>query len=262
MNITWQNEEATASLQGTCRSTVRIPIRVACLGFIAVSLIAGCATVRENTAQYGQEPAKLDSQDVVVTYFKDFRRVKQAAPDICWAACLEQALAFQGVDTDQKRILEKAYPQADTKADRTINQFWWHQLLLITDERLVDGSEVWVRLDMDGGYRGTILDISTFMRKIANELGHNRIPLVGITTEHGAGHMVTVVGVAYPIHVERLRADQIAGFLIYDPFTAETQLRSVEGLFRISTKTLVYVTMFDSGLGAATGELSTTIYKY
>jgi hypothetical protein len=261
MNITWQKEKTKAYFQGTCLSNVQILRRVAWLGFIAVLLIAGCATVRENTAQYGQARAKLEGQDVVVGYFKDFRPVQQATPDVCWAACLEQALAFQGVDTDQKRIIEKVHPQADTNAERTINQFWWQQLLSITEERLLDGSEVWARLDMDGGLPRPILSIRTFVRKIARELSLNRIPIVGISTEHGVGHMVTVIGAAYPIDVKRLTTDQIVGFLIYDPLTAKPRLMSATELFKIS-KALVYITIFNSAVGAATGELSTTLYNY
>jgi hypothetical protein len=260
MNVTWQNENAKAYFRGTCSFNVRILLGVAWIVFIGVSLIAGCATVRENTPpEVGQARAKLDGQDVVVGYFKDFRRVQQTASDLCWAACLEQALTFQGVDTDQKRIVEKVYSQADAKADRTINMFWWRQLLAITEERLLDGSKVWVRLDMDGGPT-PILSIRTFVRKIARELSLNRIPIVGIS-EHGDGHMVTVIGSAYPIEVKRLTTDQIVGFLIYDPYDAKPRLKSAEELFEIS-RALVYVTIFDSAMGAATGELSTTLYNY
>jgi len=260
MNITWKNEKAKAFLQGTCPSTIRILLRVAWLGFIALLLTANCAAVRKNNPpEVGQARAKLDGQDVVVGYFKDFRRVQQTASDLCWAACLEQALKFQGVDTDQKRILEKVYSQADAKADRTINMFWWRQLLSITDERLHDGSKVWVRLDMDGEPT-PILSIRTFVRKIARELNQFRIPIVGIS-EHGVGHMVTVIGFACPIEVKRVTPNDIVGFLIYDPYDAKPQLKSAEELFKIS-KALVYVTIFDSAMGAATGELSTTLHNY
>jgi hypothetical protein len=197
---------------------------------------------------------------VFVGYFKDFRRVQQAAPDVCWAAGLEQALAFQGVDADQTRILEKVYSLADAKTDRTINMFWWRQLLSITNERLRDGSEVWVRLDWDGGST-PILSIRTFVRKIARELDQFRIPLVGISTEPGVGHIVTVIGFAIPIEVKRVTPDDIVGFLIYDPFTAKPRLLSANELFKIS-KGLIYVTIFDSAVGAATGEHSTTLYNY
>jgi len=263
MNITRQNEKAKAYLQGTCPSTVRILLRVAWLGFIAVSLIAGCATARETPPpKFELSQAKLDGQDVDVGYFKDFRRVQQAAPDLCWAACLEQALAIQGVDTDQRRILEKVYSQADAKADRTINEFWWRQLLSITEERLSNGSKVWVRLDIDGVSRGPILLTSTLRRKINRELNNFRIPIVGISTERGVGHMVTVIGFAKPIEVKRVtKHDDIVGFLIYDPLTAKPRLVSAEELFKIF-KSLVYVTIYDSAMGAATAESSTTLWIY
>jgi hypothetical protein len=261
MYTTWQAEKGNTHLLGTCHCFVRILRRLAWFGFIALSLIVSCAAVRKNTPpDFGQAKAKLDDQDVVVAYFKNFRRVQQAAPDVCWAAGLEQALAFQGVETDQARILEKVYSQADAKTDRTINMFWWRQLLSITNERLRDGSEVWVRLDWDGGPT-PILSIRTFVRKIARELDQFRIPLVGISTEHGVGHIVTVIGFAVPIEVKRVTPDDIVGFLIYDPLTATTRLLSTKELFKIS-RGLIYVTIFNSAMGAATGEHSTTLYNY
>lgn len=262
MITSWQDEKRKAYFQRTCPSAVRILLRVAWLGFTAVLLIAGCAAVRENTRpQFGRAQANLDGHDVIVGYFKDFRRVQQSAPDVCWAASLEQALAIQGVETDQTRIQEKVYPKAEPNTDRTINMLWWQQLLAITQERLRDGSEVWVRLDWDGGAR-PILSIRTFVRKIARELGQFRIPLVGISTAPGVGHIVTVIGFAKPIDVKQITtSDDIVGFLIYDPLTAKPQLMSAEKLFKIS-KALIYVTIFDSGMGAATGELSTTLHIY
>jgi hypothetical protein len=260
MHLNRRDKKAKAYLQKTCPSAARTLLRVALLVFIAVSLIAGCATVRETPRpKFEQAQAKLDGQDVVVGYFKDYRRVQQAAPDLCWAACLEQALAFQGVDTDQRRVVEHFYSQADSEADRTINEFWLRQNF-ITHERLTNGSEVWARVDIDGGAVPSMLATSTFVRKISRELNYFRIPIVGISTEHGVGHMVTVVGFAIPIEVKRqITPADIVGFLIYDPLTAEPRLMSSEKLFKIS-KALVYVTTYDSATGVVTGEFSSTLH--
>jgi hypothetical protein len=228
-------------------------LRVAWLGFIAASLTA-CCGAREITPEYGQERATLNGRDVVVSYFKNVRRVQQSSPDICWAAALELALAHQGVDTDQNRIVKRVYPKADAVADRRLNMFWWRQELSVTSERLLDGSEVYARNDLDGGVEGLILSSSTFTRKITFELVRNRIPLVGITTGRGGGHIVAVVGAAFPSEVKRLTPSEIVGFLIYDPLTAQPQLLSTEKLFELSTATLVYVSTYDNAWRAIGGE--------
>lgn len=252
MKTSRHSERVKAYLQGTRHFHLRMLLRVALLGVIAASLTA-CCTARQITAEYTQERASLQGRNVVVAHFKNVRKVRQDTPDTCWAASLEQALAHQGVDTDQERIVKKVYPKSDAVADRTINMFRWRQELFITSERLRDGSEVWARSDIDGGHEGPILLSSTFARKTAFELSHKRIPLVGISDEKRGGHIVTVIGFAYPIEVKRPTADQIVGFVIYDPLTTEPELLSTEELFKRSAH-LVYVTTYDSAGGVVGGE--------
>lgn len=251
MNIASQNERAKTYLQGTHPFNLRMLLRVAWLSFIAVSLTA-CCTARKITPEYVHARARLNGRDLTVGYFKNVRQVQQAAPDLCWAASLEQALAHQGVDTDQKRIAERAYPKSDAAANRTMSMFGLRLDRSITDEHLQDGSEVWARTDIDGGVEGPILLSSTFVSKIYFELQRNRIPLVGISTEHGAGHVVSVIGLAFPIGTKRLTSDQVVGLLIYDPLTSVAQLQSTEELFERSVA-LVYVTTYDSAAGAIGG---------
>lgn len=207
---------------------------------------------------------------VVVVRFKDVRYVKQADTDLCWAACLEQALVFQGVDTDQKRILEKVYQNAGSQADKTINRFQWSQYLTITRERLNNGAEVWTRLDMDGGgiWPAQSLPISSiqiFKRKIFRELDWGRIPIIGISTENGTGHMYTIIGMEIPeSKVEQnkpIRPDDIVAFWIYDPLKARRGLFTAESLFE-AHDLLVYITLFDTGVGASTGLYHTTLMQY
>jgi len=227
-------------------------LRIAWIGFIAASL-TGCCSAREIKPEYGKERARLNGQDVVVLYFKNLRRVQQSAPDLCWAASLELALAHQGVDTEQSRIANRVYPKADAATDRTLDMFWWNQYLGITEERLRNGSAVYVLNEVDGGLAGPILESSTYSRKIAFEIGHDRIPLIGLSTRRGGGHVVAVIGAAWPSGTKKSTVDHIVGFLIYDPLTTETLLLSNDELFERSTKELVYVTTYESLGGTVRG---------
>ena len=212
----------------------------------------------------------LDDLKVVGVRFKDVPYVKQADTDLCWAACLEQALVFQGVDTDQKRILEKVYHNADSQADKTINRFQWSQYLTLTRERLSNGAEVWTRLDMDGGgiwpaQSLPITSIQIFKRKIFRELDWGRIPIIGISTENGTGHMYTIIGMVTPEFKvkqnETIRPDDIVAFWIYNPLTARRGLFTAEYLFE-AHDLLVYITIFNTGTGAALGLNHTTLKQY
>jgi hypothetical protein len=226
------------------------------LGVVAAS-ISACASGRKISAEYEHKRASLDGREVQVGYFADVRPVRQLAPDLCWAASLEQALAHQGVEIDQKRIVELAEVESGSNADRTITAFWWRQTLLIFDAPLRDGSKVWVRTDIDGWAElSPILSETTFVRKIARELDANRIPLVGISSGNGGGHVVTIIGAAFPIG-ERVAIDEIVGFVIYDPLTGERQLVPVRQLFDVFIA-MFYVTTHDSAAAAITaGYLST-----
>ena len=93
---------------------------------------------------------------------------------------------------------------------------------------------------------------STFARKALFELDKGRIPLLGMSTERGGGHIVSIVGAAFPIEIRRFQADAVLGFLIYDPLTATTQLKSTEDLFK-RFKGLVYVTTYNSATAAVLG---------
>jgi hypothetical protein len=244
-------------------ASLRLCDRLAWLGVIAVSLTACSSTATREVppASWGQYRATLSGQDVVVAFFEDIRHVQQTRPDLCWAASLEQALVHQGVDTDQKRLAEEVFPKAGANVSQTMNMFSWQQVLELSQERLFNGSEVWVRMDIDGWSGGTpILSARTFVLKIARELNAFRIPLVGIsTTESGHGHIITVIGFAKPSEVGAITnpADQIVGFLVYDPLIGEPQLFSTEELFRRFIA-LVYVTTHDSAAAAIAAQMSST----
>jgi hypothetical protein len=235
-------------------------LRVAWLGIIVVSLGA-CSTPRKILpVPWSSYRATLNAQQVLVREFPNIRRVQQSRQDHCWAASLEQALAHQGVDTDQERIADEVYPKIDPNLDQTLNMFWWEQMLSILEEHLNDGSKVWVRTDIDGWQGGSpILSIRTFVSKIARELDAFRMPLIGISTEPGRGHIETVIGFAMPIEVKKITSppDQLVGFVIYDPFTGKSQLVSTEQLFE-QFVALVYVTTYDSAAAAIMGVNSST----
>lgn len=243
---------------------------VSWLGAIAASLSA-CSSSREIpaeevTSEYEQVATTLngrpDGRKVVVSYFKGVKRVHQTASDLCWAASLEQALAHQGVDIDQDGIVKEVHFKSDTNADKRIDMWRWRQDLELLQERLRNGSNVWVRTYLDGSYEGPILSIRTFVRKIGRELGANRMLLVGISLpEMGSGHIVTVIGAAFPIEAERLTIEEIVGFLLYDPLTSEPYLVSSEELFKYFVM-LAYVEVYDSLAAALIGEYSSTKYVY
>lgn len=235
-------------------------LRVAWLGVIAVALSA-CSTPRQiPPTSWGSYRATLNSQQVLVREFTNIRRPQQSRRDHCWAASLEQALTHQGVDTDQERIADEVYPKTDPSLDQTLNMFWWEQMLSILEEHLDDGSTVWVRTDIDGWQGGApILSIRTFVSKIARELNAFRIPLIGISTEPGRGHIETIIGFAVPVEVKNITSppDQLVGFVTYDPYSGKSQLVSTEQLFE-QFVALVYVTTYDSTAAAIMGVNSST----
>lgn len=153
--------------QNTGHFNFRVLLQVGWLGCMVVSVTACCFAREIYIGKEGlaEQRSKLDGRDVVVGYFKDIRVVKQDAPDLCWAASLELALAHQGVDTDQTRIAQRVYPKSDAGADRTLNMFWWHQMLQGWEDQLRDGTPVWVRNDLDGGAEGPILASFTLRKK-------------------------------------------------------------------------------------------------
>jgi len=208
----------------------------------ALVFLAACSGPREATSDYGQFRAKLDGDDVLVEYIKDIRWVRQSAPNLCWAASLEQALDRQGVELDQQRILQKFYPESDEKEGRTSNLLQWY-LSPVFSDRIRDGSEVWIRLVVD--HHDYEMYRYDFVSEIADELSANRVPLVGISTGFGEGHVVTVIGAAYPIDSKWLTTWRIVGFLVYDPLTAKPYLVSANELYRKS-EIIVSVTSFSS----------------
>lgn len=244
IGISGDNDMAKAYWQKTGLFSARMLVRVTLLATIVTSLTA-CCTARRITPEYDQAAATLNGRDVVVSYFKDFRRVRQDAPDLCWAAALEVALAHQGVDIDQKRIAQQVYPKADATADRTITMFQWRQDLRLMIERLHNGSEVVVRTDLDGGLEGPISTSASLTRRINWEIGHNRIPLVGISTGRGSGHIVAVIGAAFPLEDRELTPSRIVGFLIYDPLDGTGKLFSPKELYERFVGA-VYVTTYNS----------------
>jgi len=226
---------------------------------VLVACLAACASARKIDAEYGHFRTFLDGREVVVSYFEDVRLVRQSAPDLCWAASLEQALAHQGVQIDQQQIVALAKPDAEENEDRSINAFWWRQMLALFEAPLSDGSKVWVRTEIDGWAElAPILSDRTFVRKIGRELGGDRIVLVGISSgSGGGGHVVTVIGAAFPVGVERLTIDSIAGFLVYDPLTGKLDLVSVQQLFDRFVA-MFYVTTHDSAKSAITSAYTST----
>ena len=127
--------------------------------------------------------------------------------------------------------------------------------------RLTNGSKVFARVDWDGvGGLRPILNPQKFKRKILYEFDHSRLPIVGISTEPGVGHMVTLIGLAMPVGLDpvNFKPDDIVGYVIYDPFTAKTQLMADEELYKIH-KVLVYVTLFNNWFGANIGAGHTTL---
>lgn len=239
--------------------SVRLLLQTSWVGIVAASLIA-CSTGREVSSEYNQFPTTLNGRDVVVAHFKGVRRVYQAAPDVCWAAAMEQALAHQGVELDQRRLVEMAEEEFGAKGDRRLNLFWWQFAFRIFQAPLSGGSEVWVRTDADGWEIGApILSVRTFQRKIGRELAANRIALVGISTGDGGGHVVTVFGAAFPIDDRKLTIGNTVGYLVYDPLTAKVQLISLRDLFS-QFAGMVYITTHDSGIGAATAITTTTVW--
>ena len=223
-------------------------IRTIWLATLTIGLGA-CRFGRNINAQYAQFRAKLDGKDVLVAYFKDVKWVRQSAPDLCWAAALEQALVRQDVDIDQERIVERTYPHSEEAPERTphTTNFLNWQLRPVMEARLRNGSVVWVHLDVfrrqADHYR------YSYIEAIGEELWSDRIVLAGIATGHGQGHVVTVIGAAYPINVKKLNSMDMLGFLIYDPLNAKPLLVSIDDFYD-NMELIISVATFESALSA------------
>jgi hypothetical protein len=220
------------------------------VGLVALSASLGaCKVGRPINAEYAQFREKLDGDDVIVAYFKDAKWVRQSAPDLCWAAGLEQALIRQDVDIDQARIVEIMYPRSDGTSgtvSHTTNFINW-QFHPVLEARLQNGSKVWIRLDV---YRRKASNFrSRYIQAIGRELWSDRIVLAGISTQPGQGHIVTIIGAAYPLHTKMLNASEMLGFLIYDPLTAKPYLVSIADFYN-RMELIISVLTFDSAAPA------------
>jgi hypothetical protein len=218
--------------------------------------IACTSTVRLFRPALIAGKGRLHGELVNLAVFKDVRRVHQSAPDLCWAAALEQSLAQQGVDTNQDRLLTLAHVDTAPNVDHTLTPFMWQQNLEISEQTSTDGKAVWVRNDLDGGALGPILDEETFIRKVYFELDIGRAPIVCVSLQGGGGHCVTVVGAAFSRADPVLSEGGIKGFVVYDPLTTLPALVSTKELYDRFT-TLVYVTTYTSMTGAALGKNAT-----
>jgi len=226
----------------------------------ATLTLVACASARRVNTELREDRGALGDRPVVVMSLDGVRAVRQEAPDSCWAACLEQALALQGVDITQSQLLKMVYPDAETRNDRSLSLFWWHQHLAITEQRLLDGAVVWCRCDIDGHALAPILLSETMAKKLTYELSKRRIPVIGVTTKDGSAHMLSVVGAAFPDNAEPRTWNTVIGFLLYDPMTTRKSLVSTETLFKHFAG-LVYVTTYDGGLAAAFGHMESAMYK-
>jgi hypothetical protein len=234
--------------------------RRTCLGLAfltSLATVTGCVSERPSPEHWGQFPAELEGRRVVVSYFAGLRPVRQEAADLCWAACLEQALAHQGVAADQARIVQEVYAKDGGDSNRSISLFWWHQNLSITRDHLTDGREIWYRTDIDGDIDAPILSILTFRNKVAREFLANRIIIAALRNPDGTGHMVTIVGAAFAITSPTLTTDRVLGYQIYDPNSGEAGLLTDRELFR-RLSALIYVTTYDSAGAAVTGQFAST----
>ncbi len=220
-------------------------LRVTALCLSITLLSSGCAsTLRVVKQERITRPMEYEGRQVRIAYFRDVAPVKQEAPDLCWAACMEQALALQGVVTTQQKLVE----EAQLKGDRSIDPFWWNQTLNITRQQLKDGTEVWAAADLDGGMFGPILLEKTLTNKLVFELFNHRIPIVCTTDGSGGGHCVNVVGMAFEKGAQS--SDDVIAFLLFDPMTAAPRLETPARLLaRLSS--VVYVTTYLTGTGAA-----------
>jgi hypothetical protein len=210
-------------------------------------ILVGCAAPRPVSSDYGQFRSTLDGNDVLVAYYKDYKHIRQDSPDLCWAAALQQSLARYDVETDQAAIIKRFYPESDGTGRQTSNLLRWY-LHPVFSEHTRNGTEVWIRLDLD--HHGSDMYEYEFTSEIADELSANRLPLLGISTGSGQGHMVSVIGAAYPIDAPALTTRRIRGFLVYDPLTAKPYLASTSDLYD-ATRELVSVYAFDRELEAA-----------
>jgi hypothetical protein len=216
------------------------------VGTLILVILTACSGPRPVSSDYGQFRSTLEGDDVLVAYYKDYQSVQQSAPDLCWAAALQQSLGRLGVDIDQTQIVNKFYPGSDGKESRTSNLLQWY-LHPVFKEPIRNGSEAWIRLDID--HHDTDMYRYDFVAEVADELSANRIPLIGISTGLGQGHMVTVIGAAYPIDVKQLTTWRIRGFLIYDPLTARPYLVSSSDLYS-KAEYIISVVAFDRQIEA------------
>ena len=218
-------------------------------------IVINACGVREVSPEYAQFPAKVHDLDVRVFHFADFRRVHQNKPELCWAAALEQALALQGVEMSQEQLLWKVL---GTDRARTIGIASWLRDVDGTAVRAADGSKVWIKAEAYTPLKRTrlnevadlflgsvtpvvgpkpatgVLSQQDFFDELAQEVSHKRIPLLGIETRAGARHMVTVVGIAFPLMDPRYTPEEVVAFLIYDPWTASLQLATIHDLAKVS----------------------------
>jgi hypothetical protein len=158
---------------------------------------------------------------------------------------------MQGVQIDQEQILRTVL---HTTESRTIGITSWLREVSDTGVTLADGSRAWVKTDayvlinkmgrnefgdfLASAAMGIVLSTQPagsltrekFVNELAQEISHNRIPLVGVDVRGGGRHMVTVVGVAFPLAERRYTPDSIVGFMIYDPWTGAPLLVSVHDL--------------------------------
>jgi hypothetical protein len=248
---------ASAHVSGATSVLLRRRL-VQAAGSAAFAALSGCGLPETTqSARFSQFPARLNGEGVVVSYFADLRPVRQDAADLCWAACLEQALAFQGVEVTQREIVEEVFPKARPGADRSLDMFWFHQYLSIDRAHRPDGTEVWYRTDIDGDVDAPILSIRTFRRKLGWELAANRIVLAGLRNPGGGGHVVNIVGAAFPITDRTLQADRIVGYLLYDPSSGRPDLLSDAELFD-RCAAMIYVTVYATAAAATTGGMVST----
>jgi hypothetical protein len=249
MHLSTLQEQPNESSRSLYSSHGSLLARVSLLVLTGASLIA-CCSVREITADTDQFESQLDNQAVVVVYFPHVTPVRQVQPDLCWAASLEQALVHQGVAINQLQLAALVQAEAGTHENPPISLFWWHQLLVINKFQLASGTPVYARCDIDGDLGGVILLSATMAKRLAFEVLASRIPLVGISTGNRRGHVMTVIGAAFPANLRRFTPDDAVGFLLYDPLTTKSHLESTEQLWAHFGAS-VYVTTYATMTGAA-----------
>ena len=220
---------------------------------LMVAAIAACGSSRKQVVDLGRA---RDDDGSYVIWLKGYKKVYQADPSICWAACMEQSLALQGIFLGQAEIASRVHGRGAQQGSQAINSWSWHQHLSIDNAKSVGGKELWFRCDVDR----IVLTRKTMVKKLSWELSKRRIALVALKEPGGGGHVYSVVGTMWPDGTTKLTPSRISGFALYDPRTGTASRHSASAMVN-RLAFMVYITSFDSSGAAVLGQRESALNR-